>query len=74
MSAVANASAVYFGIIAAPLEYFDHTGIELADRFFFGDPWVALKPLNNCVKSKCQGLRQLRLAATGWAFDQNGLL
>ena len=55
-------------------EEFLQGGIELADGFFFVDPWVALKPLHNCVKGKCQGLRKLCLAATRRAFDQNRLL
>jgi hypothetical protein len=52
-------------------EEFLQGGVELANGFFFVDPWVALKPLHDGVKGEGQGLRKLRLAATGWAFDQN---
>ena len=49
-------------------------GIELSNGLLFVDSRVALKSLQDRIKGKCQGLRKLRLAAAGRAFNQNRLL
>ena len=49
-------------------------GIELSDGLFFVDSRIALKPFHHRVKGKCQGFRQLRLAAARRPLNQNRLL
>jgi hypothetical protein len=44
--------------------------IKFSNGLFFIDTRVALKSFHDRVKSKCQGFRQLCLAAAGWPFNQ----
>jgi hypothetical protein len=39
--------------------------VELSNGLLFVDSRIALKSFHDIVKSKCQGLRKLRLATTG---------
>ena len=48
-------------------------GIELPNGLFFVDSRIALKAFHHGVEGTCQGLRKLRFAATGRAFNQNRL-
>jgi hypothetical protein len=48
--------------------------IELSDGLFLVDPRIALKSFHHGVKSRCQGFRKLRFAASWRPLNQNGLL